>query len=288
MAIPRSQVDYSIVRHACWMAFLNHDPQDVWIAFLMNFGAYFDDSGHPDDSFCVTVAGFVATEEQWLLFEKEWREAISAPPYNLSAFHMTHFEADRRLSREEKDKLLNKLVTIIRYRSRFHISHSVPMDEYRNINQEFAFEESVGPPYALAGRTIAKSLNHWRSKYGGEDCKLLVAFEDGTKHKGDFMHRMEADHLPCPMFLKKSEAVPLQAADLAGWEVQYALREMRLRPHYQWLLDHLPFEAGVYNRGNLEAMCHHELFTVPPRDEVENKIIAYHTTPKRQRKRTIF
>jgi hypothetical protein len=254
----------------------------------MEFGAYFDDSGHPDESHAVTVAGFVATEEQWLLFEKEWKAAIAEPPYNLSIFHMTDFETDRSLSREEKDRLLNKLVGIIYTRARFHFSHSVQMEEYRVVNEQYAFEESVGTPYALAGRTIAKSLNTWKAKYGGNDCKLLIAFEDGTKHKGDLMARMEADKLPRPMFLKKTQATPLEAADLAGWEVSYALRNLRLRPHYKWLLDHLPFDAGVYNRGDLEQMCHHEHYSVPSRPEADARFIALHTTPKRQRKRTIF
>jgi hypothetical protein len=90
------------------------------------------------------------------------------------------------------------------------------------------------------------------------------------------------------MFLKKTQATPLEAADLAGWEVSYALRNLRLRPHYKWLLDHLPFDAGVYNRGDLEQMCHHEHYSVPSRPEADARFIALHTTPKRQRKRTIF
>lgn len=254
----------------------------------MKFGAYFDDSGHPNNDESVTVAGFVATEEQWLLFETEWKAAISVRPYDLTVFHMTDFESDPNIARADKDRLLWKLVAIIRTRVRFHFSQSVLMADYRETNEHMAFEESIGAPYALAGRTVAKDLREWREKYGGNDCKLLVAFENGTKHKGDFIARMEADGLPCPMFVTKNEAVPLQAADLAGWEVSWALKHLRLRSHYEWLIDRVPFNAGVYKREDLEKLCYHQPRAVLPRPEADDAFIAYHSTPRRRRKRTIF
>src|SRR6266576_2379985 len=49
------------------------------------------------------------------------------------------------------------------------------------INEKYAFEEAFGAPYALAGRTIAKFINEWKSTHMKSDDKLLVFFEDGTK-----------------------------------------------------------------------------------------------------------
>jgi hypothetical protein len=43
---------------------------------MTEYSAYFDDSGHPDDQEAVIVAGFISSEEQWLLFEREWQEIL--------------------------------------------------------------------------------------------------------------------------------------------------------------------------------------------------------------------
>jgi hypothetical protein len=53
------------------------------------FTAYFDGSGSPDDTQVLAVAGFIASTEQWVEFERNWEEVLSrfdAPP-----LHMRHF-----------------------------------------------------------------------------------------------------------------------------------------------------------------------------------------------------
>ena len=53
---------------------------------MKEFAAYFDDSGHPSDQDMVLVAGFVSSEEQWLLFDKEWKALLAK--YEVKHFHM--------------------------------------------------------------------------------------------------------------------------------------------------------------------------------------------------------
>jgi len=57
------------------------------MAFL---AGYFDESGTHDDSSIVVVAGVVSSTQQWLKFDRKWRNALDAE--NLSTFHMTDFE----------------------------------------------------------------------------------------------------------------------------------------------------------------------------------------------------
>jgi hypothetical protein len=55
------------------------------------YSAYFDESGHPDDSAYVVVAGAIADVDQWVHFEREWKEALA--PLNTSVFHAVDLEA---------------------------------------------------------------------------------------------------------------------------------------------------------------------------------------------------
>jgi uncharacterized protein DUF3800 len=284
--------EYSVVRHMCWGILLNHDPAATWIAIMTEYAAYFDDSGHPDDQPYVVVAGFISSEEQWLIFEREWREDLQ--PFGIDVFHMADFESSRLWTREKKNELLRKLIATIRVRTRFHIDHIVPMDMYRQINEKYAFEEVIGTPYALAGRTVAKSINEWKQKYMKSGDKLLVFFEDGTKHKGDFMDAMARDKLPCPVFIKKSDAVSLQAADLAAWECFEAIQTSTtkipiFRPEFKFMMrEPYPFDSGCYTLENMEEMCRAIPEPIPLRANMApGTQIAQWNNPKKLRRRTI-
>src|SRR5450631_1240772 len=97
----------------------------------MNYIGYFDDSGHPDDQMTVVVAGFIATEDQWRLFERDWRNILD--PFGIDIFHMTDVEASNRWSRIEKDLIVERLVRTITTRAQYHISEIVLMDDYKEI-----------------------------------------------------------------------------------------------------------------------------------------------------------
>lgn len=254
---------------------------------MTEFASYFDDSGHPDDKPFVIIAGFIATEDQWLRFEKEWLDHLA--PMGIEIFHMADFEKSTKWTRNQKDDLLRKLIGTIRVRTRIQMQAIVPMAPYQEINEKYAFEEAFGAPYAVAGRTIAKFINEWKEQYAKPEDKMLVFFEDGSKHKGDFMAAMERDGLPCPGFLKKSEAVPLQAADLIAWEGHHAMRYRQPRWTLQYLIDKHPLRDGTFPLEELEKMCRGITPWVPLRANLApNAEITYQANPKRLRHRTIY
>jgi Protein of unknown function (DUF3800) len=269
---------------------LNHDPASTWIAIMTEYAAYFDDSGHPDDQEAVLVAGFISSETQWLLFEREWQAILDRE--GIEIFHMTDFEKNKVWPQHKKDAILRRLVSTVMIRTVKSISHGVLMKDYRETNDKYPFEETIGTPYALSGRTVAKSLNTWKRDHMQVGDKLLVFFEDGTKHKGDFMDAMERDQLPCPAFIKKSEATPLQAADWLAWEVFHAFKTLTVRPSLAKLkipindLDH-----GIYEKSNLEKICQGKTGgkPLPLRSQLTSDAhIAHHSSTKKPRKRTIF
>ncbi|MGH9688912.1 MAG: hypothetical protein ACRD5K_17670 [Candidatus Acidiferrales bacterium] len=250
---------------------------------MTDFAAYFDDSGHPDGQKAVIVAGFIASEEQWLLFEKEWKAILA--PLSIDLFHMADFENCKVWPKEFKMRVVEQLVSTIVGRCRYHISEVVLMDDYRRINDLYAFQEVIGTPYALAGRTVAKCINQWKKNYTKPSDKLLVFFEDGTKHKGDFMDAMERDGVPCPQFLGKG-ASPLQAADLLAWEILNTIRTDDTKRLKRF--KHHPGDDGVYHYDDLQAICRDPRVPMPRRDTLNpSAYLAHHSSPKKPRRRTI-
>lgn len=253
----------------------------------MEYAGYFDDSGHPDDQDLLVVAGFVSSNEQWRLFERDWRYVLD--PLKIDPFHMTEFERSTRWSRSEKDNILFRLVRTIAVRAQFYIAHVVRMSAYREINNEFAFEQQVGTPYALAGRTVARSLNEWKAREPTLRDKLLVVFEDGTKHKGDLIDVMQRDALPSPVFRKKQELIPLQAADLLAWEVFNLVSGVDpMRSSLDKLTD-LPGDNSDYGKDALREMCTQREPRVDRYDQLpKDTQTMFHTLGKKPRRRTIL
>ncbi len=278
------------------------------------FAAYFDDAGHPDNQDLVLIAGFVSGKDQWLKFEDEWHNALQqcGLPRD-TVFHMTDLLAGAPKSPfagwtdHQKHRLLEKLVHIAAIRTVKHFSETVFMDDYRAVNDEFALEEFHGAPYGLAGRNLLMRLKHWLEKQG-PDARLLIFFEDGTKHKGDLLDNCRRDGLPTPAFAKKRELVPLQAADLLAWEIAKHMRQIRrisvgqkIDPDYykinpSYYLDVLirygweKEDDGAYNERVLRELCRGggELPQVPRRSELGNNYyIANETLRKKPRHRTI-
>ena len=67
--------------HTCWMS----RWRDGLFAMLT---VCFDASGHPTQPVLV-VAGFIATAEEWELFEREWKDRLALD--GLTSFHMQSF-----------------------------------------------------------------------------------------------------------------------------------------------------------------------------------------------------
>ena len=56
---------------------------------MLEFTAYFDDSGTHAGSDAVAVAGYVSLDDRWASFQSEWQRALD--DYGLPFFHMTDF-----------------------------------------------------------------------------------------------------------------------------------------------------------------------------------------------------
>jgi hypothetical protein len=188
---------------------------------MANFALYIDDSGHPDNQPFVVAAGFVSTEQQWTTFEPLWKDALSRHRI-IEPFHMTDFMRERRPIKE-RSLILQNLANIITNHAHAAFTGAVDMNAYRLINEEYALQECLGAPYALASRGLAIGLNQWRSKYLDPTDQLQLFTESGAKHRGDMLEVFKRDRLPEPQSVPKSLAF-VQPADMLAWEMFNFLR----------------------------------------------------------------
>jgi hypothetical protein len=226
------------------------------------FSAYFDASGHPDNTDVLTVAGYAAAIENWIKFENEWKEILSSE--GVVAFHTTDFvsglgefvgwggKEPEKVERRKRfiqqlmdctDKLCAKFFRI-----------SVYLRDYDRVNAEFKLEEAIGKPYALCGSSAANLLRLWAKDLGVLDT-LLYYFENGDKDKGDLIRIHKRAFGREPKFLEKDEAKAFEAADFNAWKMR-ALLEQSGKPTHtiekgMRLLDSLAVLAGVQKDGGV-------------------------------------
>jgi hypothetical protein len=201
------------------------------------YSCYFDESGHPDDSKFVVVAGCIADVRQWAHLEREWKDVLL--PLGILVFHSVDFEKRKapynQLSDAAATELSLRLVNIIRRRVERTISRAVPMAQFRTANDKYIVAEWFGHPYPMAARLCIAAVVDWAHHHSVRADEIKYYFEDGAKHKGQLSYVAERDRCPAPVFLPKAKAVPLQAADLIAWQHQRMLRNGISTPVYDAL-----------------------------------------------------
>jgi hypothetical protein len=260
-------------------------PARTWMLAMTEYAIYLDDSGHPSDKPRVIVAGFLASEEQWLNFDPRWKEALKK--YNLGdAFHMTDFESSKRKDRGE---VLECLTGIIGRHTLASFSSFVDMAAYKKLNELYILEEFVGTPYSMATRGVNQNIELWKKRYFRPNDHLLIFVEEGTKHKGDMEEAFRRDKLPVPRTVPKKHPC-VQPGDILAWEIfNYHMHQNKpIHRSFKNLLKipRLDTNHRKFLEHNMRESC--ELMKIPLRKTISPEMkILYSSTPKRPRKRTI-
>ena len=187
----------------------------------VDYTAYFDASGSPDDTVAVVVAGFVAPVEQWTEFDRNWSDCLK--DFGVSALHMREFAhslrefASWKGVEDKRRRFLSRLISIIRTRVWHSFASAVVMDDYRKVDSKYKLSE-FSKPYTLAGGTCVAKLTRWRKRWTSPQDTLEIVFEDGDKDKGDLIRALKQHEGIEPKFLNKKQATPFQAADLLAYE----------------------------------------------------------------------
>lgn len=279
-----AQSQYSVLRHLCWGMLLNHDPSRTWVVIMTEFSVYLDDSGHPDDQPFVIVAGYVSSESQWLAFQPEWSHTLNR--FHLTEpFHMTDFMQERYTS-TKRDQILSGLAGVTKRRTLWPFVSAVDMEAWHRVNMEFALDECIGSPYAIAARNITKQLHEWQSEYLLADDHLLLFVEEGTKHYGDLEQVFKRDRLPIPNRVPKTMA-QVQPSDILAWEAFNYLKHGRMSKNLKRLTRKYRKQkevGGIFFERDLRELC--AKTDVIPRHELRpGDTIRFHSEKKRVRRR---
>lgn len=227
------------------------------------YTAYFDESGTHAASKALIVAGYVASSEQWVSFEREWRDLLSDA--NLSGLHMRDFNpsvrefASWRGDRARRDDLRKRVIKVIRKNVRRGFAAAVIMDDYRRIDAKYRMTECFFQPYPLAALNCVNKGEKWRTERGYQD-PIQYVFEDGVKGKGVIADALRAFILSPPSFKKKSEALPFQIADFASNQLHKQLTRLLTgikgaERDYFPELNSIPNDYSVWEETYLENYC---------------------------------
>jgi len=162
---------------------------------MSNYSLYFDDSGTSRWPTVRSYCRIRSNRASWLAFEPVWKNTLAK--HNISEpFHMTDFFSTTSV--KERAPALRDLADIIVNHAHAAFTGAGDMAAYRKVNAEYALQEYLGAPYALAGRAMALGINQWvQHKLGPSDHLTLFA-EDGTKYRGDLVEVFKRDGLPEP------------------------------------------------------------------------------------------
>ena len=231
---------------------------------MVSLVGYYDASGHPDDSVVLTVGGYISGDRKWTRFDREWAAILA--DIGLDEFHMTQFMRDPRWE-GRRDEILGRFLAVIRKNVRKSLATMIDIRDWNAVNEVYALERSRCTPYALCGfLTLQKALLFLTSRK--EPSRMISLFEDGDKHKGDFIWVM--DRIAKldwrlkgikPHFAGK-DLTPLQAADFVMWEqsklskthIAAAGKPFEVRPTFSELLN-IPHEWGWMEKDDIIKFC---------------------------------
>ena len=257
---------------------------------MTEYSLYLDDSGHPDNQPYVVVAGYVASEAQWLAFEPEWKSTLAK--YQLGdVFHMTDFMATRsRYTTLRLDQILGSLASVIKKHTVCPFFCAVDVAAYKRVNDEFTLQECHGAPFAIATRAIWRDIHIWQRTLPAGD-RFLAFVEEGTKHYGEMEQVLKRDGVSVPNRVPKSTP-QAQPADMLAWEGFNWLRAghpRKMGPNLDRLTKPIRRQqnfGGCMFEHDLRKIC--EDTNVMLRAIIKDgDTIAFHSDKKRKRKRTI-
>lgn len=264
MSCHKSQ--YSLLQHFAMAMFMGKWRESITAVFTI----YLDESGSPDDTKAVVVAGLLAEAEQWIDFERNWKDALQH--FGVSALHMKHYAhsvgdfRDWKGDEEKRRRFLARLINIVTTRVRHTFADAVLMDDYRKVDETYYLKDTF-TPYTIAARTCVAKVRRWATRYSVNEKDIAYLFEDGANDKGDLVRRLKADQISNYGFIPKAASVALQAADLLAYEHLLVNSRLCTGEIQSWdetrhpfrELDKIPNDEGrdwgTYTIKDLEEFC---------------------------------
>lgn len=235
------------------------------------YTAYFDESGTHDGSDAIVVAGYIANDQQWQEFDREWNQVLASA--GVAHFHMKDFAHSRKEfeswkgDEERRGEFLKRLISVIRGCTRHSFATAVILKDYEELNKKYRLKELCSP-YVICALTCVADVAKWCNARGYPDPTQNV-FEDGVKYKGEFLRFYPSSrNFHQISYAKKHDFVAFQAADFVAWEHTKKYRRllseglMQHRNSFSALYS-MPCTWGVYEATCIERFCKN--FSIPLR-----------------------
>jgi hypothetical protein len=196
------------------------------------FIVYFDESGTHYKAKAFALAGYIATAEQWIEFEREWRDLLQSE--NISMFHRTdlecfhnEFSEDNGWNPTRRERVVRRAQGIIRRRVNIGISSSIIKQAYDEIITGEARHFYGEHYYSFAVRDCLERVADWIKRFHRTE-PIRYVFEKGAEGQTEVNEALteayedkdlrERFKLDGWSFEDKRSVVQLQAADLLAYE----------------------------------------------------------------------
>ena len=213
---------------------------------LPRYLSFVDESGHSRDPRrnTLALAGLLATEDAWKLFDQEWRAACEDEGLT-EPFHMMYFSARKReykgWSEERRRKLLGKLIAAIRN------AHAIPIGSVVMLRGPDALSERVQNHYrdshfiAFQPLTchLAVAANMMDPTQGPGPGPVTMVYahhpehSNGLSNTGSLWDALREHNRIVSLFMQAyvsetpADCTPLQAADLWAYELGHHFERIR-------------------------------------------------------------
>lgn len=188
---------------------------------------YCDESGSIEDRHTpiFSLSGVVASETQWLRFDKSWGRLLRRYGV-MEAFHMTDFEAVRGpyggWSLSKRAEFAAQLAGIIKSNIGYGYVYSLSVQDWREaFGDKFSGKKSQQAPYAFLLMSILLGIRThplWREPAAIVCEKNDLVEWQVRSHFEDMKTDIYRDVFDSIVFSVKSGCTPLQAADILAYE----------------------------------------------------------------------
>lgn len=230
---------------------------------------YFDDSGTHRGSDIVVWAGFLATEERWTAFEKDWRDLLET--YGISAFHIydcTHGTGDfDGWCQGKRDAAIYDFREIILTHNLLGIGCAASVKDWDDlVIGEHRKYLRTSEEYCLS-RVVSEAVRFEVENY--PDNRMAIMFDQRDRPDTEIIainrifdfYGKRHPRLTEYSFVRTKSVLPVQAADMFAWEsYQYAKEYLKTgqcpeaRPHFKHFLDKGLLHGKILHRCGIEQL----------------------------------
>jgi len=188
-----------------------------------------DESGTHQGSPVMSMAGYIFSKEQAHRFSRDWGKDLRR--FGLPFAHMTDCALGKgnykNMSMIERVASEKALIAHTRHRSLFGIAVAIYLNRYNKLFGQGRFDHN---PYTFCLGLCVTAINRWAetTRYKG---RFAYIFESGHEAAAEahgvmrgFQQHPNGKYYSSHSFVKKEDAMPLQAADMLSWQYAHFIK----------------------------------------------------------------